>query len=235
MKKDFKSHGLVFTQDPKKHLISIDSYLLEKFIVINKNSKNILEVGTGCGVISLLLAKRTTAKIDAIDIDSEQVEIAKNNFENNYDLLRTKNINFITADFKTYLKDENIVNTYDIIFSNPPYFKKEDESLMKKNTHLQNARNELNLSLEDIFASSKRLLKDSGKLFLILRTDRIDEVISLGIKYNIQVNKLQFVHSKIGIAKFALVSLIKKSSLGVKVEMPIFLFDKNIYDSYYEK
>lgn len=232
MKTKYYIKNLEFIQDKQKQLISIDSLLIEKYINININSKKILEVGSGCGIISLLLAKRTTAHIDSIDIDLDQINISKQNFELNKNKIRTKSINFIHCDFKEYLKEEN--NYYDIIFSNPPYFKKVDINQMKKNSNLVNSRNEVLITFEELFLNAKRLLKNNGKFYIILRADRIDEIIYLGILNKMYVNKICFVYTKKNLAKFVLVECIKNSNLGVKVNLPILLYEKYIYNSYYE-
>ena len=97
---------------------TLDSVLLADFVKINRKTKKILDIGTGCGIISLLLAKKSQAKIVGIEIQEIMSEIAKKNINNN----GVKNqVEILSNDIKNFKKlfkrDE-----FDAIVTNPPYF-----------------------------------------------------------------------------------------------------------------
>src|ERR1051325_1482144 len=119
-------------QDKCSMKISTDSVLIGAWAEAAK-AKTILDIGTGTGVIALMLAQRSSAKIDAIDIDLNSVQQAKENFQQSKWKSRLKV-------HHTSLQDFYPLNIYDIIVSNPPYFPcphshKEKEGAQAGSTH----------------------------------------------------------------------------------------------------
>lgn len=120
---------------------------------------NILEVGTGTGLISLLLANRfPSAKITAIDIQEEAVELASENFSNSPFASRLK---ALQADYLNF----NPENPFDLIISNPPYFLPNHQTPDKKR---QTARQTTHLSVEALLNHAPSLLKSTGKIAVIV-------------------------------------------------------------------
>lgn len=221
----FKIKNLEIIQDDTKQLISIDSLLIENFIKINRKTKNILDIGCGVGIISLLLMKRTLANVYMIDIDKKMIELSKLNFENNKDKFNTQNVNFINQDFNICLND--LKDYFDIIYTNPPYFKK-NNNMVKNNENLNNARVENLLSIEDIVKKSSILLKNGAKFYIIFRSDRTVEILSIVNKYNLTPKRIKFVFTNQEYSKFTLLECIKNGKAEMLIEKPIFLFDNGI-------
>lgn len=224
--KEYEFNNLKILQDTDKQLVSVDSLLLDSFIKINRKTKKVLEIGCGCGIISLLLMKKSIAHVYSIDIDLDMINLTKENFLLNYDKLKSKNITLIHGDIKSKYLDLQI-ESFDFIFSNPPYFKIDEESQMKTNESLKRARNEINLSIEDIFSISYKLLKNNSKLFIIFRADRTSEILTLAEKYRLTPKRLQFVYTTSNFAKFTLLECVKNYKTGLLIEKPIFLYDEN--------
>jgi tRNA1Val (adenine37-N6)-methyltransferase len=131
-----------------------------------ENAEKILDIGTGSGLIALMLAQRSKAFIDAIDVDENACEQAKINFENSpfYDRLTILKIPF--QDFSSPYK-------YDLLVSNPPYFA---HSLKSPDNGRNFARHNDSLTLADLFKKSVSLLNPQGKLSVILPFETLEKV-----------------------------------------------------------
>ncbi len=122
------------------------------------NARQILEVGTGCGVIALVLAQRSSAMIDALEIDAESILQAGENVASSPWKDR---INIIHSPLQDYCSSVK----YDLIISNPPFFPgtyRSDKN--KRNISRHNER----LSFNDLISNTERLLADDGSLWVIL-------------------------------------------------------------------
>jgi len=125
-----------------------------------KNTKNILDIGTGTGLIALMLAQMSNANIDAIEIDEVACRQAKENVDKSP---WSDRINIINQSYQDFLKTAH--KKYDLIVSNPPYFQ---NSLFAPNEKRTNARHNSNLELDDIINGAKKILNEEGVLSLIL-------------------------------------------------------------------
>ena len=129
-------------------------------------SERILDVGTGSGLIALMLAQRSKATIDALDIDKSACEQAKYNVENSKFKER---IQVIQSDFNHF----NTEHKYDLIASNPPYF---TNSLPSPDKQRNIAKHNHALSFEVLLKKSATLLTEKGKIALILPYDAENQI-----------------------------------------------------------
>lgn len=131
---------------------------------------NILDVGCGCGVISLILAQRfRQARIYGIDIDKESVEEAHENFRNSPWSCRLK------ADLKNFPKDLDAESPkYDLIVSNPPYFR---SGIDNPSTPREKARHQASLSVFSLIQEAPEFLNYNGSLSLIFPFDFLNDVL----------------------------------------------------------
>lgn len=121
---------------------------------------NILDAGTGCGVIALILAQRCSAKITAIDIDKLSVKEAADNFRNSP---WVEQLVGLQDSLQTHALFE--AHPYDFIVSNPPFFQNSLKNPDEKKTR---ARHNDALPFDELLESSVRLLKQEGSLWVIL-------------------------------------------------------------------
>ncbi|MCI6153308.1 MAG: tRNA (adenine(22)-N(1))-methyltransferase TrmK [Fusobacterium perfoetens] len=165
---------------------SVDPIILVDFFEGNCEKK-ILDIGSGSGIIPILLAKRKNMKnITGIEIQKESLDIfRKNVLENNLE----KNIEIIYGDVKEYNKS----NYYDYIISNPPYMTLDGKKI-SENENKKISRHEIKLDLSDLIKNSKRLLKPRGELFLVHRSFRLPEIITELEKNNFSLKKIKFVY-----------------------------------------
>lgn len=137
------------------------------------NAKQILEVGTGTGIISLMLAQRNpNVNILAIDINSEAVQISQNNFSNSPFSDRIKSQ---LQDFKNLETDEK----FDLIISNPPYFEinNSEKDIL--------ARQRLELDFSDLIQKASQLLSDAGLFSVIIPIDSEKEFTRICLSDNL--------------------------------------------------
>ena len=212
---------------------TLDSVLLADFLKINRKSKKILDIGTGCGIIPLLLSQRTTAEITGIEIYKEMSEIAKRNITNNN--LQEK-ITIINEDIKNY-RNMFKRDQFDIVVTNPPYFEfKGDVNQVNRLEQLAYARHNVNITLEEIIKISAFLLKNSGSFSLVFRSERLVEVLALLTEYKLEPKRLKICFTKrSGAAKISLIEAIKAAEKGLKIEPPLFVYDETGEKSEYIK
>ena len=140
--------------------VGTDGVLLGAWTSVG-DAASILDVGTGTGLIALMLAQRTTsAHITAIDIDGKAVEQATDNATQSP---WSSRIEVAAADFNHFRVGES--SLFDLIVSNPPYFK---QSLKPPTKSRSLARHDHMLSHDDLIEHSIRLLKNNGRLCVIL-------------------------------------------------------------------
>jgi len=196
-----------------------DTMLLASFIKIPKNTKNILEVGTGSGILMLELSKRCDAFIDGIEIQEERVKIAIKNIN-----LNDKNkLKVIQGDFRNFKFDKK----FDLIISNPPFFKLNDQKRLSLKEEDIIARHELFLNLDDLLKGIFLNLNDYGTFYLIHRPDRLLELSRIADSYNLKIKRIKFVYSHFNKNAISVLIMGKKmGNDGIVVESPLILYEE---------
>lgn len=169
-----------------------------------ENAENILEIGTGCGVISLILAQRSQAKIDAIEIDGESVIQAGENAGNSPWKDRIHVIHCSLQDF--ILKP---VSKYDLIISNPPFFSR---SLKSVSTKRNISRHDDALSFDELIEGSLVLMKPDASLWIILPVKESIEFIDKAGKAGLSVHYILKIATKKGSINRRIILQLKKES-----------------------
>lgn len=150
--------------------VGVDAVLLGAWINKDINAINILDVGTGCGVIALIMAQNfPKATITAIDIDCGSIEEAEFNFKNS---IWSDRLNAILQEFPFSLHNKNI-RKYDLIVSNPPFFK---SGIRSPETKREKARHQAGLSVFSLIENARELLTENGRIAVIFPTDYLIEV-----------------------------------------------------------
>ena len=183
----FAFKQFIIKQDKCAMKVGTDSVLLGAWIM-PADSKRILDIGSGTGVISLMLAQKTRAKIDAIDIDENAFIQAKQNVSNSE---FSKQIIVIHSAFQDYLKIPT--EKYNLIVTNPPYF---EQSLKSSDEQRSQARHADVLPFEDLIDGVVKLLDEKGKFCLILPTLEALKFRTLAEKKGLNLSKLLRVKSR---------------------------------------
>ena len=171
---------------------------------------SVLDIGTGSGLIALMVAQRTQAQIDAIDIASDAYEQACINFAQSP---WNERIMAHIASIQEWQTQEQ----YDLIISNPPYF---NNSLKNPDKGRELARHTDSLSYADLFAHSARLLKDEGRLSIILPAEAESEACSLARTHGLSLTRVTRVYSKESKpARRVLLSWTKKADCVVQEDI----------------
>jgi tRNA1Val (adenine37-N6)-methyltransferase len=209
-------------QSKKGYRFSIDAVLLEGFISAKKLTKGV-ELGTGSGVISILLAKRMNGiRITAVELQKTLADRAMRNVKLNG---LEDFVEIIQGDIKT-LRDKFHTNEFDIVFSNPP-FRKPKTGRMSVDKERAVARHEIKISLPELISTASYLLKHSGKFFMIYHPFRLAELISMLRESKLEPKRMRFVHSREGEeAKMVLIEAVKGSGTWLKIETPLYLYKR---------
>lgn len=160
--------------------VGTDSMIFGAWLEVNPSPKTILDVGTGTGVLSLMMAQKYPhAEIDAVEIDTTACQVAQANFRTNQ---IGKNCSAWKQDFLVLPEDKK----YDLILSNPPFF---ENALKSGREQKDKARHTDSLPLSSFFEKSSRLLAEGGTLALVLPADTMG-------KYQEAITDL-YVHSEL--------------------------------------
>ena len=208
---DYKNRYIY--QDKEGFKFSLDSILLAEYSQVKKNMK-ILDMCSGNAVIPLIISTKTKDNIVAFEIQKEIAALAKKSVELNGLDEQIKVINDDVNNIAKYFNKEY----FDIIVCNPPYFKN-NSSIHNKEEIKAIARHEIKINLEQIFKISFEYLKNNGILYMSHRSDRLDEIINIAIKYNLNVKELILVQTKNSDISMVLVKCIKNSKNGMKIKV----------------
>ena len=221
---DLEYKGLKIIQNTEGFCFGIDAVLLSDFAKEIKNNSKVLDLGTGTGILSILLSGKTNLnKIYGIEIQKQVAEMAQrsvklNNLEDKIEIIN-ENIKNLANIFEK--------NSFDAIVTNPPYKKLNTGEKNKKENKLI-SRHEITASLEDFIKISFDLLKDKGALYMVHRPERLAEII-----YKLKQNKLEpkvikLVHSNINSEpKLILIKAVKNAKEFLKIEKPLFIYDED--------
>lgn len=153
----FKKFGLFHHRSTMK--IGTDAILLSRWVEVSSND-DVLDIGTGCGLILLMLSQKGIRHADAVEIDRDSCEEASANFRNS---AWHEQLAVYHEDVKSFA-DKNIAK-YDLIVSNPPFFFGDN---VPQKTKKGLARHTNTLSYKDLLVSVKKMLKTDGRFALVL-------------------------------------------------------------------
>lgn len=209
-------------QARRGYRFSIDAVLLAHFPGL-EHTKKIIDIGTGSGVIPLLLSQRTGASITGVEIQTRMAQRA----------LKSIRHNGLDEQIKIIQADINQIETIlpgacaDLVVSNPPYWKA-GEGKINSNQEEAMARHEITLTLEQLIFKSTYLLPSGGKLALIQRADRLQEVLHLLTTYRFAVHRLRTVHSRSRAeARMILLEAVKDSRQGTIIMPPLYIYQED--------
>lgn len=216
--------NLKIVQNNQMFSFSLDSVLLPNFVTINKNVKNILDIGCGNAPIPIILSTLTSAKIKGVEIQKDVALLAEKSVELNN---LNEQIEIINDDINEIAKTIP-TESFDIITCNPPYFKVIKNSNLNQSDYKTIARHEVTLNIEALCKISKKLLKNKGLLALVHRPERLLEILEALKRNNLEPKKIQFIYPKINSeANMLLIEAKKNGNSGLKVLEPIFVHEDN--------
>lgn len=219
---DLQLKGLKVIQDKNGFCFGIDAVLLANFVKIKKGAK-VVDLGTGTGIIPVLIAGKSEAKkIVGVEIQQEVWEMANRTIKLN-DL--HDRIEIVRGDIKTIDKQLE-VHGYHVATSNPPYMHM--NGIQNPNDKKAISRHEIFCNLEDVIRAASRLVMPRGKFFMIHRPIRLVDIVTLGRKYNLEPKVIQFIHPKTNKApNLVLVEFTKDGKPELKILDPLYVYDED--------
>ena len=221
---DLEFKGLKIIQNEKGFCFGMDSVLLSDFAKNMKNNSTVLDLGTGTGIIPILLCGKTNLKkVVGIEIQQDVANMAKrssqlNNLQDRFEVVNTNIID---------LKNIYEKQSFDVIVTNPPY-KKENTGITNENEAKLISRHEITANLEDFISISKDLLKDKGEFYMVHRPERLVDILSLMRKYKIEAKILKFVSpNKNKEPNLILIKGIKNANSFLRVEKNLYVYNED--------
>jgi tRNA1Val (adenine37-N6)-methyltransferase len=218
----YKKKVIVF-QNKNGYRFSVDAPILADFLP-DLPTEEALEIGTGCGIISMLaLYKKKFSKIYGIEIQETLSQLARSNAEKNGFI---ENFQVIHEDFYDVYKDFKGIET---IFSNPPFFQL-NHGRLSPNDEIRLAKTESRMSLPKLLKKAFHILSPKGSLYLILPYHRHDELIHIAGETGFSIAKVREVFSfNDGKPERFLVQLTTYTVSTEKMNPLVIFKDKGIY------
>ena len=220
---DLEYKGLKIIQNKEGFCFGIDSVLLSDFAKNIKKGSKVLDLGTGTGIIPILLCGKTELKkIVGVEIQEEVSNMAKrsiklNNLENRFEIINENILNL-----NNIYKNQ----TFDVVVTNPPY-KKNGTGIVNEDEKKIISRHEITAKLEDFIKIAKDLLKDKGEFYMVHRPERLVDILSILREYKIEPKELRFVYSNINKEpKLVLIQGVKNSKAFLKIDKNLYIYDE---------
>ncbi len=221
---DLEYKGLKIIQNKNGFCFGMDAILLSDFSKNIKKNSVVVDIGTGTGILSILLTGKTDLKkVYAIEVQEEVCDMVRrsillNNLE--------KKIEVININVKEILSKID-KNTIDVVVTNPPY-KKKNTGVINENEKKLISRHEIAASLEDFIKITKDLLKDKGEFYMVHKPDRLVDILSLMRIYKIEPKVIQFVcANKDKEPNLVLIKGVKNANPFLKIENNLYIYEKD--------
>ena len=213
--------NLKIYQDLDYFCFSLDSVILANFCTIRLRDKKICDMGTGNGVIPLILSKRTDKSITGVEIQESLYNLAKESVSYNH---LENQITLIHDDIDHLPVHEE----FDLVTCNPPYFKVQEHNYFNEKEEKVIARHEVKMNLDKMFSVASRILKNNGNFAMVHRTERIMEIVSVMRKYHIEPKKIIFIHENIHKeSTLVFIEGQKCGNVGLKIEAPFIMYQED--------
>ncbi len=220
---DLQLNGLFLLQKKGSFRFGMDAVLLSNFVTAKKG-QSIIDMGTGTGIISVLLSAKTKAKkISGLEIQSNIADMAQRSIDGNAlgDI-----IEIVKGDIKEAISIFGAA-TYDIVVTNPPYTRAGSGHTNIADTKAI-ARHEIYCTLEDVLKSSAELLKPQGEFYMVHRPERLTDILEGMRKVNIEPKILRMVCAKIEKEpSMILVKGLKNGNPGLKILPNLIIYDED--------
>lgn len=210
-------------QNRNGYRFSVDALLLYSFVNVG-HAKDIIDLGTGSGIIGLLLAKKyPKARVKLVELQQSLYRLAGKNIV----------LNSLEDRVELILNDIKDINnklrpmSFDVAVSNPP-FRKPSSGRINEGEEKAVARHEIRLRFEDLAGAASYLLKARGRFFMIFHPERVLEAIDALRQRRLEPKRIRFVHNDIDtVSKIVLLEAVKEGRAGIRIERPLFIYDKN--------
>jgi tRNA1Val (adenine37-N6)-methyltransferase len=208
-------------QSKEGYRFSVDSLLLYDFVNLRKVS-NIADLGTGSGIVGILLAKKyPDSRAILFEIQENLVRLAQNNLVINCIADRAE---AVRCDLRLLPGSGLPGGKYDLVVSNPP-FRVAKSGRINISEEKSIARHEIKLKLSELLKAASFLLRAKGRLCMIYHPGRLSELIRILREEDCEPKRLRFVFSNVlSEAKMVLVEAVKGGRPGLRVDRPFYIY-----------
>ncbi len=221
---DLQLNGLHIIQNTKGFCFGVDAVLLTEFCRdrISKGAK-VLDMGTGTGIIPILLSAKTQAShFTAIDIQEQCVDMAKRSVAMNE---LSERIDVCLCDIKA-AGDTFPAASFDVVTTNPPYMIA-DHGLLNPNEPKNISRHEILCDLKDIVGNAARLLTPGGRLFMIHKPFRLAEIFEVLKDNKLEPKRMKLIHSYIDKEPtMVMIEAVRGGNPRLLIEPPVVMYER---------
>lgn len=231
---ELNRNNLMIIQDPSRFCFGMDAVLLSGFAAV-REGENAIDLGTGNGIIPILLSAKTKGKhFTGLEIQPENVDIASRSVKYNH--LEEK-ISIVSGDICSASAQFG-KSVFDVVTSNPPYMLGQ-HGLVNPDSAKAIARHEIKCTFEDLARETALLLKPGGRFYLVHRPFRLAEIIVTLTKYKLEPKRMKLVHPFLDKEpNMVLLECVRGGKSRMTVEAPLVVYKEQgaytdeIYDIY---
>ena len=231
---DLQRNGYKIIQNENKFCFGMDAVLLSGFANV-KEGENVLDLGTGTGIIPILLAGKTKGRhFTGLEIQSCSADMAARSVKYNH---LEDRISIVEGDIKEAGKVFEPAS-FDVITSNPPYMTGQ-HGLVNPDEEKAIARHEICCTLEDVISQTAKLLRVGGRFYLVHRPFRLAEIIHMLVEYRLEPKRMKLVYPFVDREpNMVLIEAVRGGKSRITVEKPLIVYQKpgvytdEIYDIY---
>lgn len=215
-------NGYRIIQDPKRFCFGMDAVLLAGFAKVKPGEK-VLDLGTGTGILPILLEARTKGvSFTGLEIQPESADMAARSVRLNH--LENK-VHIVNGDIREADRLFG-AGSYHVVTSNPPYMT-DLHGIKNPNEAKAIARHEILCTLEDVVSQAAKLLAPCGRFYLVHRPFRLAEILTCLCSHGLEPKRMRLVHSyENREPNMVLIEALKGGRSGMTVEKPLVIFEK---------
>lgn len=217
---DLQRNGYRIIQNKEKFCFGMDAVLLSGFVQVKPGEK-VIDLGTGTGIIPILLEAKYEGKhYTGLEIQEEMAEMAARSVRLNG---LEKKIDIVKGDICRAGEIFGL-SVFDVVTCNPPYM---NDAHGLKNPELPKAiaRHEVLCTLEDVVREGMKILKPGGRFYMVHRPHRLVEIISMLVRYKLEPKRIKLVHPYVDKdANMVLIEAVRGGRSMVKVEAPLVVY-----------
>ena len=231
---DLQRNGFKIIQDPEKFCFGMDAVLLSGFATAPEGGR-VLDLGTGTGIIPILMAAKTRAReLVGLEIQAESADMANRSVL--FNDLQTR-VKIVQGDIN---EAGNLFDaaSFDVVTSNPPYMIG-GHGLRNPDAPKAIARHEIMCDLEDVVKAAAKCLKSGGKFYMVHRPFRLAEIMVIMHDYKLKPKRMQLVYPFVDKEpSMVLIEGVRGGKSRITVEKPLIIYEEpgkytpEIYDIY---
>jgi len=217
---DLQVRGYEIIQHPGKFCFGMDAVLLSNFANVKKG-ENVLDLGTGTGIIPILLTAKTEGRhFTGLEIQEESADMARRSVTHNH---LEEQVEIVNGDIKEAAQIFGLAS-FDVITTNPPYMIGQ-HGIANASDAKAIARHEVLCTLDDILQQSAQILKPRGRFYMVHRPFRLPEILSKMIAVGIEPKRMRMVHPFVDKEpNMVLIEGMRDANSRMTVERPLIVY-----------